>query len=142
MDICRYDDEGRLAVGMGTDGNRSRLRRLAAEGRSTSLPPSVKEPHDAEASVLQAGVMGVDGRPGIIARRLGAAPLLGTPGLRWRREPRNLDLEFAPVARREFWGLGVERLTWDRAHGPSLLLASKRNTDMLLAVLVGEGEEP
>ena len=70
--------------------------------------------------------MGVDGRPGIVARRLGATPLLGTPGLRWRREPGNLDLELAPVARREFLRLGVERLTGDRAHGKSLPLASKR----------------
>jgi hypothetical protein len=67
-------------------------------------------------------VVRVDERPRIVAGRLSAAPLLGPPGFRWRRETRNPDLDLAPIARRQFSGLGIERLTGDRAHGLRVLL--------------------
>ena len=69
------------------------------------------------AARLGTDVVGVDEWPRVSAGRLRAAPLLGLPRFRWRRETRNLDLELAPVACGQFFGLRIEWLTGDRAHG-------------------------
>jgi len=66
---------------------------------------------------LGTNVVGVDEWPRVLAGRLGAAPLLGLPRFGWRRETRNLDPELAPVACGQFFGLRIEWLTRDRAHG-------------------------
>ena len=69
------------------------------------------------AARLGTDVVGVDEWPRVIAGRLRAAPLLGPPRFRWRRETRNLDPELAPIACGQFFGLRIEWLTGNRAHG-------------------------
>jgi hypothetical protein len=67
-------------------------------------------------------VIGVDRRPRVVPRRLRTAPLLGGSRLRTRRETRDLELDLAPVARRQLRGLGFKRLSRDGAHASRLLL--------------------
>ncbi len=62
-------------------------------------------------------MVGVDEWPRVLAGRLRAAALLGLPRFRWWRETRNPVPEPAPVARGQFFGLRIEWLTRDRAHG-------------------------
>jgi hypothetical protein len=78
-------------------------------------------PRDAVAATSGTDVVGVDERSGIVTGRFRAAPLLRPQRLGGRREPRNLELELAPIARRKFARLGIKWLTGNRAHGSRLL---------------------
>src|SRR3954454_19744550 len=68
--------------------------------------------------------MRVDRRARVLPRRLVACALLRRPGLQARLQARHLELELAAVLRGELRTLGLERLSGDRAHGSSLLLAA------------------
>src|SRR4051794_2986848 len=82
----------------------SRRRRPRADHRARPPAPARR------ARALQPRVIGVDRQTGIVARRLGAAPLGRVAALRLRREARDLDPHLAAVARGQLRVLGVAAL--------------------------------
>ena len=85
----------------------------------TSCASARRRPTAAEGA-LEAGVVGVDRRPRVVARRLLAAALLGVTRLHRRAEAGDLERDLAPVLGLQLAAVGVQRLAGDGGLGAGL----------------------
>ena len=113
-------------------GTRARSSRDGHElSRAHAVRPGPARDLHSAIDRSEAGVIRVDRRARIVTRRLGTSALLGCPWLCPQCKPGDLELELAPVTRRELGGLGLKWLAGNRAHRASLLPAADRETGTL-----------